>query len=145
MDWRSLKQNYKKSLAMILLEILCSLCSSCVLLGWFCFDFKVWSSWGSWGLWGLILAELLYFWVLLNLLWCCLWFGCLVMCKNALGRLLFIGVGGWVSDTSLMPHGFMCWPPIAAMPTHICMLISLSARMWRCVVPRVYDWNVSQF
>ena len=36
--------------------------------------------------------------VLLNLLWCCLCSKCLGVCRNALGRLLFIGVwGGWMT------------------------------------------------
>ena len=55
--------------------------------------------WSSWRLWGLIPAKLLYFWVLLNLLWCCLCSRWLGLSLNALGRFLFIGVWGWVSDT----------------------------------------------
>ena len=154
---------------MSLLEILCSLCSSCVLLllhvffvfkglwwkffgaleasicrtslicgflkfleafeldssefwdlgrwfEWFCFEYSLYSRLKflkfleALGLDSMIKAS-----VLLNLLWCCLWHGVfqdvvvsskisskmfwfVFVCRNALGRLLFIRIWGWVSD-----------------------------------------------
>ena len=68
--------------------------------GWFLFEcscIRSRSSWSSWRLQGLIPVELLYFWILVSSKMC--WSLGVLVCRNALGRLLFIGVWRWVSNT----------------------------------------------
>ena len=77
MDWKSLKQNYNKSLAMSLLEILyssCSLCSSCVLRvlsTFFVFEDLWWKFFGVLEAWirrTSLIYDLWGFWRLLGLI-----------------------------------------------------------------------------
>ena len=105
MDWRPLKQNYNESLVVSLLEILCFSYVLRVLRVFFIFEGFVVEV--PRGFWGLIPVELLYFWVLLNFLWCCLYLDVLVY-RNALGRLLFKGVWRWMNDMWWSLIGDMC-------------------------------------
>ena len=83
---------------------------------WFCFEYSLYSRLKFLKfLEALGLDSMIKAFVLLNLLWCCLWHGVfqdvfvsskisskmfwfVFVCRNALGRLLFIRVWGWVSD-----------------------------------------------
>ena len=97
--------------------------------------------WSFWRLWGLILAELLYFWILVP--------------SNALGRPLFIGVWGWVSNTWWSLIGDICHsligPPMSSLTrarllvssfTHAGLLVSLltHADVWL-----VFAWHLANF
>ena len=60
--------------------------------------------WSSWRFWGLIPTKLWYFWIFFDAAYAL----DVLVCRNALERLLFIGVWGWVSDTWWISIGDMC-------------------------------------
>ena len=87
--------------------------------------------WSSWRLWGLILAELLYFWTPSPLLALLQLQPFLSLPRNALGRLLFIGVWGWVSDTWRSLTGDTCHSligPLMSSLTRARLLVSSLTR-----------------
>ena len=97
--------------------------------------------WSSWRLWGLILVELFHFWILVPL--------------NVLGRLLFIGVWGWMSDTWRSLIGDTCYNLIGLLMSSLTrarLLVSsltcvglLVSSLTRADVWLVSTWHLTNF